>query len=272
MIKISDLLSDKSLTRLETRLLLSHVLCKSEIWLIIHNTAFLSDKIVRDFNTLKYRRLNGEPIAYLIGYKEFMGHMFHVTPDVLIPRPETEILVEKAIEVLTYYNKSPSILDLGTGSGAIAISIAMARPDAKIFASDISKKALKIAEKNSNSLNAYIKLIQGSWFETLNENDSFDLIISNPPYIHCQDICLKHRNLRYEPRIALTDEYNGLRCLKHIIIGSKKYLKMGASLWLEHSPEQANILRDQMHKAGFYNIRTYCDLAGMERISGGTSL
>lgn len=267
MTPLKTLLADASLPRLELRMLLEHVLQKPRAWMLAHDTDLLSAETVRRYETLRQRRLSGEPMAYLLGHREFMGHAFRVTPDVLIPRRDTEVLVETALEMIAAC-ASPRVLDLGTGSGAIAISIALARRDAQVWASDISQAALSVAQENAQTLGAGLHAVQGSWFEALGDQDGFDLIVSNPPYIAKSDPHLGQGDLRFEPRTALTDEADGLSDVRRIIVGAVTRLKPGAALWIEHGWDQAQAVRKLLLNAGFDGVASRCDLAGIERISG----
>ncbi|MGH8818604.1 MAG: peptide chain release factor N(5)-glutamine methyltransferase, partial [Achromobacter pestifer] len=213
-------------------------------------------------------RLAGEPMAYLVGHREFMGHRFRVTPDVLIPRPDTEVLVETALECVAGV-AGPAVLDLGTGSGAIAISIALARRDARVMASDVSAAALAVAAGNAWELTASVRFVEGSWYEAVPAGEGFDLIVSNPPYVASDDPHLGQGDVRFEPRGALTDGAGGLEDLGRIVAGAGRHLKPGGSLWMEHGWDQAQAVRDLLAAAGFDAVHSRQDLAGIERISGG---
>ena len=214
------------------------------------------------------RRLAGEPMAYLVGQREFMGHTFRVTPDVLIPRPDTEVLVETALECVAG-QAAPAVLDLGTGSGAIAISIALARRDARVMASDVSAKALAVAAANAWDLTASLRFVEGSWYDAVPAGEGFDLIVSNPPYVANDDPHLGQGDVRFEPRGALTDGADGLEDLRRIVAGAHRHLKAGGALWMEHGWDQAEAVRTLLADAGFADVHSRQDLAGIERISGG---
>lgn len=269
MTPLKTLLADSRLPRLEVRMLLEHVLQKPRTWMLAHDTDPVSADGVQRYEALLQRRLAGEPMAYLVGYREFMGHAFRVTPDVLIPRPDTEVLVETALAALADCVK-PSVVDLGTGSGAIGISIALARPDARVWASDLSAAALAVARDNAQTLGARLHLAQGSWFEALGLQADFDLIVSNPPYIAQSDPHLDQGDLRFEPRSALTDEGDGLVEVRRIIAGAAARLKPGGALLIEHGWDQAQALRELLRETGFEHVASRRDLAGIERISGGS--
>ena len=201
MTQVKTLLADARLPRLEVRMLLEHVLQKPRAWLLAHDTDPLPAAAQQAYEDLARRRLAGEPMAYLVGRREFMGHLFRVTPDVLIPRPDTEVLVETALQCLEGQS-APAVLDLGTGSGAIAISIALARRDARVMASDLSPAALAVAAGNAWELAASVRFVEGSWFDAVPAGEGFELIVSNPPYVASDDPHLQQGDVRFEPRGA----------------------------------------------------------------------
>ena len=201
MTQVKTLLADARLPRLEVRMLLEHVLQKPRAWLLAHDTDPLPAAAQQAYEDLARRRLAGEPMAYLVGRREFMGHLFRVTPDVLIPRPDTEVLVETALQCLEGQS-APAVLDLGTGSGAIAISIALARRDARVMASDLSPAALAVAAGNAWELAASVRFVEGSWFDAVPAGEGFELIVSNPPYVASDDPHLRQGDVRFEPRGA----------------------------------------------------------------------
>ena len=215
MTQVKTLLADARLPRLEVRMLLEHVLQKPRAWLLAHDTDPLPAAAQQAYEDLARRRLAGEPMAYLVGRREFMGHLFRVTPDVLIPRPDTEVLVETALQCLEGQS-APAVLDLGTGSGAIAISIALARRDARVMASDLSPAALAVAAGNAWELAASVRFVEGSWFDAVPAGEGFELIVSNPPYVASDDPHLRQGDVRFEPRGALTDGADGLGDLARI--------------------------------------------------------
>ena len=262
-------LGRKRLPRLETGLLLAHLLGQPREWLLAHDDHVLSSAQASEFFVLENRRCQGEPIAYLVGQREFMSHCFAVSPDVLIPRPDTELLVEMALASIA--NKvAPTVLDLGTGSGIIAISIAKARPDAKVMATDSSARALAVARANAERLNTAVQMVLGTWFDPIPAAPLFDLIVSNPPYIHPQDPHLDQGDLRFEPRAALTDEHDGLSAYQSIIFQAAGRLKPGGELWVEHGFDQAEAIVQFLAQARFTQIKTSQDLAGHPRVSGGS--
>ncbi|SAI50033.1 heme biosynthesis protein [Bordetella ansorpii] len=268
MTRIIDLLHDSRLPRLEVRMLLEHALNKPRAWLLAHDTDPAPAVAAELYRALAERRLAGEPMAYLLGEREFMGHTFRVTPDVLIPRPDTELLVETAIEAISR-KPGATVLDLGTGSGAIAISVALARSQAVVTATDCSAAALAVATDNASRLGARLRLLHGDWFGALPAGERFDLIVSNPPYIHSADQHLAQGDLRHEPRGALTDGADGLGALARIAADAPAWLAPGGALWMEHGWDQAEAVREQLRAAGFGNVASRRDLAGIERISGG---
>ena len=268
---VRDLLGDTGLPRLEAQMLLQHALGVPRSWLIAHDTDVLAADDTAAFHALEKRRLLGEPMAYILGVREFMGHDFQVSSSVLIPRPDTEVLVETAIQFIAQREPAATrVLDLGTGSGAIAISIALACPYATVVATDSSAEALPVAQANASRLGARVAFFQGSWYGALpNAYKPFDLIVSNPPYIQVNDPHLVRGDLRYEPSGALTDGADGLQALVQIIDGAKAWLAPEGGVWLEHGWDQAQAVRALLVKAGFNRVESRVDLAGIERISGG---
>ncbi|WP_431603388.1 peptide chain release factor N(5)-glutamine methyltransferase [Bordetella petrii] len=262
-------LQDPRLPRLEARMLLEHVLQKPRAWMLAHDTDPIEAWQAQQYQVLATRRLAGEPMAYLVGHREFMGHDFAVTPDVLIPRPETELLVETALAWLADRPEA-AVLDLGTGSGVIAVSIALGAPQAAVTATDASAAALQVAVRNAARLGARVDFAQGSWYEALPARARYDLIVSNPPYIARDDQHLGRGDLRFEPRSALTDGADGLRDLAAIITGAAGRLRPGGALWLEHGWDQAAAVRQLLAAAGFGQVSSLRDLSGIERISGGS--
>lgn len=213
------------------------------------------------------RREQGEPIAYLLGTQGFWTLDLQVSPAVLIPRPDTELLVEWAREVLPA-NLGAEVADLGTGSGAIALAIARERPEARVLATDLSPAALEVAEANArrNGI-AQLRFARGSWFEPL-ADERFDLIVSNPPYIAAGDPHLPA--LRHEPLSALTDGADGLSCLREIVSGARAHLRAGAWLLVEHGYDQGAAVRELFAQAGYADVQTRLDLGGNERATGGS--
>jgi len=267
-------LAHAALPRLEIHMLWQHVLGCSRAWLAAHDTDPLDAAAVAQFEALRARRLQGEPMAYLLGRREFMGHDFHVSPAVLIPRPETEGLVEVALHVVQRMRQTTGCqtvrtLDLGTGSGAIAISLALADAHLDVVGSDISAAALDVARHNARHLGANVQWRLGRWYDALCTQDRFALIVSNPPYIASHDAHLRQGDVRFEPRQALTDGANGLQDLRAIITGAHRHLAVGGECWVEHGWDQAAAVRALFSDAGFGGVRSLTDLAGIERLSGG---
>jgi release factor glutamine methyltransferase len=264
---IADVLRNKSvaLPQLDIRMLLGHVTQLSRVQLITQSERELTTKEATHINDLFERRLAGEPIAYLIGEREFYGLSLHVNPAVLIPRPETELLVELALE---YLPPNGRVLDMGTGSGAIAIAIAHTRPDAIVTALDVSKQAIAVASRNADKHNARITFLQSDWFGALRDQ-RFDVIVSNPPYIVAGDMHLSQGDLRFEPIDALTDHADGLSALRTISRNAPRYLATGGWLLMEHGYDQAQAARDLLCAEQFSPVQSWRDLAGIERVTGG---
>ncbi|WP_028208750.1 peptide chain release factor N(5)-glutamine methyltransferase [Paraburkholderia nodosa] len=268
------LLRATPLSALEARILLMHVLGWRRTELITRGDRALDATRVAAYRTLEARRVRGEPIAQLVGAREFYGLDFDVTPDVLIPRPDTELLVETALAALEGVAQ-PRVLDLGTGSGAIAVALASARHDARVWAVDRSAAALEVAARNAAKLldaqrpGGPLAFVAGSWYDTLDAALRFEAIVSNPPYIASGDPHLEQGDLRFEPRGALTDEADGLTALRAIVAGAPARLAPGGVLWMEHGYDQAAAVRALLEHAGFKDVRSERDLAGIERISGG---
>ncbi|MBT8125103.1 MAG: peptide chain release factor N(5)-glutamine methyltransferase, partial [Gammaproteobacteria bacterium] len=219
------------------------------------------------FTSALNRRNKGEPLAYITGKKEFWSLEFIVNEHVLIPRPETELLIELTLNEVSN-TKAPRILDLGTGSGAISISVAKEREDAKIVATDISSQALEIAKKNAEKHNAEITFIKSSWYENLAE-EIFDAIICNPPYIAKDDPDLDKHVYQHEPGKALISDKNGLKDLELVIAGAKEYLSSTGYLAVEHGFQQAKKVQQLFDQHGFMSIQTHKDLTGLDRATTG---
>ncbi|CAM8664904.1 HemK Methylase of polypeptide chain release factors [Oxalobacteraceae bacterium] len=260
---IEALLKLSLIDPLEAQVLLAHALKCTRVQLVIRSKDELSPQQVTDVSALFMRRMQGEPIAYLTGEREFHGLRFEITPDVLIPRHETELLVELGMAKLP---KGGSVLDLGTGSGAIAVSLAHARRDAQVTASDISPDALSLARRNAAAHAVALQFVQSNWFEQI--EGKFDLVISNPPYIAASDPHLMQGDLRFEPRAALTDEANGMMHISTIVDGAVRHLKPGGWLLLEHGYDQSAAVRALLQRSGWQQVQSWKDLAGIERVSG----
>jgi release factor glutamine methyltransferase len=249
----------------EARLLLGHVLDKSAAWLLAHGEQVLDEDDLLAFASLAARRAGGEPVAYLVGRREFFGRDFEVSPAVLIPRPETELLVETA---LANAGATARILDLGTGSGCIAITLALELHLAHVTAVDASAAALVVARRNADSHSARLRFVQSDWFDALGE-ESFDLIVANPPYIAAADPHLAAGDLRHEPATALASGADGLDALRRIIARAPAHLAPGGQLWLEHGYDQAAAVQELLFAAGLTDAEQHRDLAGIIRVSGG---
>jgi release factor glutamine methyltransferase len=269
---IAATLRASGLPDLEARVLLGHVLGVDRAWLIAHAGDELEAGPMAAYRALCDRRRQGEPIAYIVGKREFYGLDIGVTPAVLIPRPETELLVELALQNLsrnaTAAAKSRRVLDLGTGSGCIALAIASSRPDASVCAADFSTAALAVARANATALGLNVQWIESDWYTSLDEL-RFDLIVANPPYIARGDPHLGEGDLRFEPEIALTDGSDGWTAIDAIIGGAREHLEPGGRLLFEHGYDQAQGARSRLERAGFAEVQTWRDLAGIERVSGG---
>ncbi len=274
-----ELLRASPLDALDARVLLTHALGWRRTDLITRGDVPLSDTQIAGFAALEQRRIAGEPIAQITGRREFYGLDFEVTAAVLIPRPDTELLVETALHALDG-KQAPLVADLGTGSGAIAIAIAAQRPDACVIATDRSVDALVVAKRNAQRLLApdraggVLDFVEGNWFDALvplTPRPRFDAIVSNPPYIAAHDPHLSQGDLRFEPASALTDHADGLSALRAIVAGAPAWLKPGAPLWVEHGYDQAAAVRSIFTEHGFRAVASLRDLAGIERITGGTT-
>lgn len=254
--------------RFEAQLLLQHLLNVNRAWLIAHENDRLSNEVQANFEQLTKRRADGEPIAYILGSREFYGLNLTVTPATLIPRPDTEILVDAAL------NKIPAdttlqILDLGTGTGAIALAIAQQRPQTQVTAVDASQAALEVAISNSQQLHiSNIHFLLSDWFNNLKDT-LFDVIVSNPPYIENSDVHLTQGDLRFEPTSALASGADGLDDIRRIIDSCLVHLKPQGWLMLEHGYNQAAAVKDLMTQTGLVNLETFKDLGGNDRVTIG---
>lgn len=251
----------------DQRILLCHALGISRTALITQSERALSAAEAASIAALLQRRAEGEPVAYIIGQREFFGLPFETTPAVLIPRPDTELLVELALDRLPPRGK---VLDMGTGSGAIAVAIAHQRPDAVVSALDVSHEALAVATRNAQRNGASVRLLHSDWYGAV-AGEQFDLIVSNPPYIADGDRHLSEGDLRFEPSGALTDFADGLSALRTIVAGAPAHLAPGSWLLMEHGYDQAAAVRSLLSEAGYTEVQSWQDLAGIERVSGGRS-
>lgn len=258
----------REIDRVDARLLLQHVLDVEHAFLLTHPDQVLTSQQTDEFSRLVRQRSDGIPVAYLIGRRDFYDLTFKVTEAVLIPRPETELLVELALKLIPD-NQFCKILDLGTGSGAIAITLAKHRPQSQVTAIDLSSGAIAVSRWNAANLEVNnISLRTGNWFDELS-GEKFDLIVSNPPYVAEDDPHLQQGDLRFEPQMALSTGDNGLACIRHIIATAPDYLVNNGWLLLEHGYDQAAECRRLFGDRDFSNICSYPDLAGIMRVSGG---
>lgn len=254
---------------LENRILLCHATGLSRVQLITRGERPLDADEAAALTALVRRRLDGEPIAYIVGRREFFGLDFMVNGDVLIPRPDTELIVELALERLPPTSDGARVLDMGTGSGAIAVAVAHARAHARVTALDVSEAALAVARTNAAANGARVRFLRSSWFDALDGAERFELIVSNPPYIAAGDDHLSQGDLRFEPVGALTDHADGLSALRTIAAGAPAHLLPGGWLLLEHGYDQAAAVRGLLAGGGFGDVQSWRDLGGIERVSGG---
>lgn len=259
---------DISSARIEVQCLLQAVLSVNRAWLLTHPERVLSPDEMARYCELFGRRLNSEPVAYLLGTREFYGMEFKVTPATLIPRPDTELLVEQALQRIPECGRC-RVLDMGTGSGAIALAIARARHEAEIVAVDASAAALTVASENVQRLNlSNVRLLHSDWFSQL-QGECFDLIVSNPPYIEADDVHLSQGDVRFEPISALASGADGLDDIRRIIFAAHQHLEAGGWLMFEHGYDQSERVRRLLQQAGFNDITSSRDLSGIERVTLG---
>jgi release factor glutamine methyltransferase len=253
--------------RIDAEALLLHALGKPRSWLIAHDTDALDGVVREAFEAMVARREAGEPVAYITGRRGFWSLDLAVTPATLIPRPETELLVELALERLPA-DRPCRVVDLGTGSGAIALAIAHERPLAAVTAVDLSADALAVARGNAERLGlARVRFLQGTWMTPLSE-ERFDLIVSNPPYIEAADPHLDQGDLRFEPAAALASGADGLDAIREIVAGAPDHLAPGGWLLMEHGWNQGTAVRALL-EGGYGEVFTARDLEGRDRVSGG---
>jgi release factor glutamine methyltransferase len=253
--------------RLEIRILLESVLKVDRAWLIAHEDQSIQPESMQRYKGLLSRRLRGEPMAYILGQREFYGRLFKVGAEVLIPRPETEILVDLAKARLPE-GKVSDVLDLGTGSGCIAITLALESPASNVMGVDASQSSLTLARENAATLGVRVEWQKGNWYSALH-GKRFDLIVSNPPYIAERDIHLELGDVRFEPRSALSSGPQGLNDLKVIIEESQAHLKPGGWLVLEHGYDQGPVVMELMKKRDFQQVEIHKDYAGNDRVTIG---
>ena len=260
-------LQSQGLDRLDAQLLLLHVSSQPahhRAWLLAHDTDDMSPQALQGLDALVKRRLQGEPVAYLTGHKEFYGIELRVDKRVLVPRPDTETLVDWALDVLKPVTNA-SVIDLGTGSGAIALALKATRPDLRLSALDFSEDALTVARANAERLKLEVKFQQSAWLSSVQGH--FNAIVSNPPYIAAQDEHLAA--LVHEPLQALASGADGLDDLRQIIQEAPAHLLSGGWLLLEHGYDQASWVRALLAESGFTEVQSRRDLSGIERCSGG---
>ena len=254
--------------RHEAEILLGHALERSRAWLYAHADAVPDESARGRFVQLLAARARGEPVAYLIGRRGFWTFDLEVTRDVLIPRPETELLVELALERIPHDRES-DVADLGTGSGAIALAIASERPRARVLATDASAAALAVARGNAQRLGIdNVDFAQGDWCAALGTR-RFDVIVSNPPYIADGDTHLGAGDLRFEPLAALVSGSDGLDAIHHIVVSAPAHLEPGGCLLFEHGYDQGERARTRLLESGFGEVFTARDMQQLERVSGG---
>jgi len=269
---LDALIAACGLPRLEARVLLEHACGRSREWLIAHGDEAAAPPAADRFRELARRRAAGEPLAYLVGGREFFGRLFIVGPDVLIPRPETELL---ASEALRRAAQGARVLDLGTGSGCIAVTLACERSDLRVVGTDRSARALALARANATSLagdalsSGRLSLREGDWWRAVNAGERFELIVSNPPYIAGADPHLDAGDLRHEPRSALVAGADGLAALREIAAGAPARLASDGWLLVEHGWDQGAAVRELFRAAGLAQIDTLRDDEGRERITAG---
>lgn len=267
-LSIAELLRDTGGDAFEVRVLLRHALEVDDAWLIAHGSDGLTPEQLEKFAALVVRRRAGEPVAYITGTREFYGLEFRVTPAVLIPRPETELLVDWSLERITP-GANLRALDLGTGSGCIAVSIARERPQTLVIALDSSMAALDVARSNARQHGVgNLKFGRSNWFGAV-AGERFHVIVANPPYVAADDPHLSAGDLRFEPASALASGADGLDAIRCIVAAAPAFLRDRGWLAFEHGYDQAPRCRALLEEAGFTQVFSRTDLAGIERISGG---
>ena len=269
LMNINQVLNQCTLPLLEARMLMQCVTGYSRVQLLSHDTEVLNDAQQEHWQTLVTRRLNGEPMAYILGEREFYGRLFAVNPNVLIPRPDTETLIEAVLA--DFGTETISLVDLGTGSGAIALTLAAERPNWQVCATDVSTEALVVARQNSQRLNTSVRFFEGDWWGALpvDEHLKFHVLVSNPPYIEANDAHLSEGDVRFEPLGALTDGADGLQHYRRILHDVARYLHPNGAVYFEHGYNQGASIRQLLNEAGLTQVRTIQDLSGNDRVSTG---
>jgi release factor glutamine methyltransferase len=264
---IDGLLRESGLPRLEAEILLGSILDCDRGRLIAHGEDPVEPARSRLARAWFARRRSGEPVSYITGRREFYGVALRVSPEVLIPRAETELLVELALQRLPPVS-SARVLELGTGSGAIAVALAALRPGLRITASDVSEAALAVARRNAREHAAEIEFLRSDWFESI--DGRFDLIVSNPPYVAAGDPHLERGDLPFEPRSALVAGGDGLDCIRAIAAGARERLRPGAGLLVEHGYDQGERCVALLRELGYADVCDFQDLAGLPRVCAAT--
>jgi len=264
---VGQALAQSGLVPIDGQVLLAHVVARDRAWLAAHRDEPLARTQAEAFFALAKRRRAGEPVAYLTGVREFYGLVLAVTPAVLIPRPETETLVELALAWLPK-DRAVRVLDLGTGSGAIALALAHERPEAHLVATDMSADALAVARGNARRLRlSNVEFVASDWYAGV--DGTFDAIVSNPPYVAPDDPHLREGDLRYEPQAALVSGDEGLAALRVIVEGAAARLAPGGALAVEHGYAQSEAVQAMLREAGLADVTVRRDLAGIARVAGG---
>jgi release factor glutamine methyltransferase len=257
--------------RVDAQVIIAHLLGVNRAYLVANPLRVLTETEDARVDMMVSQRAAGQPVAYLLGSREFYSRDFAVGPEVLIPRPETEVLVEVALAKLRP-KATPAVLDLGTGSGAIALTLACERPDARVTATDASAAALDVARGNAAALGCAerVRFLEGSWYAPV-AGERFDLVVANPPYVAAGDEHLESGDLRFEPSAALTDgSADGLDSIRAIVAGALAHLAPGGWLLFEHGFDQSEPVRQLLIAAGFTERVSIPDLAGIPRVAGGT--
>ena len=267
MSSVDELLAGSALSATEARILLAHALRVGRAWIVAHGRDPVPQAQANAVEALFARRREGEPVAHLTGEREFCGLSLSMTPNVLIPRPETEHVVEQALALIAG-RKTPKVLDLGTGSGAIAVAIAHARRDAQVCASDVSAEALAVASRNASRHAVAVRFVQSDWFLALAE-ERFDVIASNPPYVADADPHLAQGDLRFEPQAALRGGPDGMDCIRVIAAAARMHLTPGGWLVFEHGYDQGPACVRLLVGLGYTNVVDTQDLSSLPRVCKG---